>query len=341
MIREFGGKISGYFSRNIYVRADSQYEKKLQNFIRQCNSIDVYECIYTFDTFLPVFVNSCRILSPFYLDLDADITNEKEYQAIKLQAKRVVVFLNQVLYIPSTAIQIYYSGSKGFHILVAASVLGMPALYKTNLLYKNWAVHISQAYHIPAIDTKIYDRRRLIRVPNTINSKSGLYKIPISISELYESTYDTIRQLATKPRRLPKYDTTLSKRAASLFLNQTLTAERKRKNRSNTIMSVDTNEQQELMPCIMYMLENPVAKGSRNNTAVVLANSMLQAQYSFETVEEILQNWNQKNDPPLPERELQTTIQSAYNMFQNERTFGCASIKELGYCTGGCRWEEN
>lgn len=340
MIAEFGGVINRYFSRNIYVQYDNSYEQKLINFASRCQYTDVYECIYKFDTFLPMFVNTCKVIAPFYMDLDMDIQNEEDYKEIKIQAQRVIVFLTNTLYIPEASIQLFYSGNKGFHILVDSSVLGVPPLFELNQLYKYWAVHIAQAYHVSAIDTKVYDRRRLIRVPNTINGKSGLYKIPIAIHELYNSTYDSIRAMAKQSRPLPPYHNTLCRKAASVFLSASLNAAEKKTNKSKGIVSTESTEtKRELLPCIKFILQEKIEKGARNNISVVLANSLFQSHYSVEEVEELITEWNQNNEPPLPNRELRTTIMSAYSMYQNGRGFGCASIKELGCCVG-CELED-
>jgi hypothetical protein len=46
----------------------------------------------------------------------------------------------------------------------------------------------------------IYEYYGLIRVGNTWNRKSGLYKIPLSYDEFKAMSMDEIRELAKKPR---------------------------------------------------------------------------------------------------------------------------------------------
>ena len=52
---------------------------------------------------------------------------------------------------------------------------------------------------IPAgiqVDTMIYQRRGLLRIPNTINKKSNLYKISIQVDELNNLNINEIKEIA-------------------------------------------------------------------------------------------------------------------------------------------------
>jgi len=53
-----------------------------------------------------------------------------------------------------------------------------------------------------------------------------------------------------------------------------------------------------------------VGKGERNATAAKLAGHLLAANHNRAEVEQILSLWNEKNDPPLPDRELMQVITS-------------------------------
>lgn len=55
---------------------------------------------------------------------------------------------------------------------------------------------------LQTLDQNIYNPDRLWRVPNTKNTRSGLYKIPLSVGELRGATASEIIQLAKQPRPL-------------------------------------------------------------------------------------------------------------------------------------------
>ena len=58
-------------------------------------------------------------------------------------------------------------------------------------------------------------------------------------------------------------------------------------------------------------------KGNRNNSTVALANSLFQVGKEYNEVLEIISYWNAtKNEDPLDESEIRTTVQSAYNNAQ-------------------------
>ena len=64
--------------------------------------------------------------------------------------------------------------------------MGLLPKQDLNQEFKNLAIWLQQQSTSPIIDTAIYDRKRLLRIPNTINSKTGLYKVPITIQNLYD-----------------------------------------------------------------------------------------------------------------------------------------------------------
>ena len=49
---------------------------------------------------------------------------------------------------------------------------------------------------ITALDCGIYQHNRLLRLPNTINSKSGLYDIALAWEELRDYGIETIKEMA-------------------------------------------------------------------------------------------------------------------------------------------------
>lgn len=86
-------------------------------------------------------------------------------------------------------VRVYFSGAKGFHVCLSATLFGGWAP-TTNLALdlKSLARKVTEGFET---DAAIYDQNRLLRLPNTINSKSGLYKIPLEISQvLHESIED-------------------------------------------------------------------------------------------------------------------------------------------------------
>jgi|GEM_PF-2749288 len=90
---------------------------------------------------------------------------------------------------PASSIRIFFSGNKGFDI----SVEILDQQLTPNQL-KN--ICMSLAEGLTTADPVIYNATRILRLPLTKHQKSGLYKIPLSISELTDFTIDGIMELA-------------------------------------------------------------------------------------------------------------------------------------------------
>lgn len=99
--------------------------------------------------------------------------------------------------IPEDAIQVSFSGNKGYGVKVNLEDNITPKQFKeiTNHLAKG----------LNTFDTVVSDPNRIVRVTNSINAKSGLYKIPLELYELESYKSDDIKLQASKPREIPKY----------------------------------------------------------------------------------------------------------------------------------------
>ena len=76
-------------------------------------------------------------------------------------------------------LQIFFSGNKGFHLIIPAELFGIKPSKNLNKIYRKMAKSFCEKIQNKTLDLGIYDRRRLLRIPNSINSKANLYKIPL------------------------------------------------------------------------------------------------------------------------------------------------------------------
>ena len=105
----------------------------------------------------------------------------------------------------------------------------------------------------------------------------------------------------------------------------------------NTKLAKEFIQKRELLPCVQYILKNGCSKGQRNNTTVALANSLFQVGKDFDEVLEIITYWNAtKNEDPLDQAEIRTTVMSAYNNAKQNRFYGCTIFRDLDVCVKGC-----
>jgi hypothetical protein len=81
--------------------------------------------------------------------------------------------------------------------------------------------------------------------------------------------------------------------------------------------------------CVKKILMG-VPKGQRNDTAFVLTQYYAHwKNLDAEKTKELMQEWNKKNNPMLPNNELNATIESA---LRSDKKIGCTRFNELGFC---------
>ena len=99
-------------------------------------------------------------------------------------------------------ILLFFSGASGFHVFAKSRELGeMGGRTDMQKIVRAMAEKIIG--DIPHVDKAIYSGcTRLIRIPNSINSKSGLYKIPLLASEIYCMSILDIKKRAQRQRNI-------------------------------------------------------------------------------------------------------------------------------------------
>jgi len=346
-ISEFGGVQGDYFSRKYYVLHNENFGKNMKEYIRLCHGKDVYQCAYHYET---QDYETCQIIGNPYLDFDTEgIESKENWGRLVKEVKYVVNYVESSLAIPAEELQLYFSGSKGFHLIVPHECIGIQPKKDLNEDFKLFAEGIAyirngrraEAVRHGSIDLKIYDRKRLFRIPNTINAKSGRYKVPVTVSQLYSMDYTGIMEWASRPRipmfRPPHY------RAASeegyvAIINSGIEYENKKNmgQRPRKKRKVGENKPMELLPCAKKLLETGAFKGERNISCFALASSLFQTGLKIDDVYEEIDGWNQRCEEPLPDREIMTTVQSAQSSYESGMYVGCGKYRELDLCMDNC-----
>lgn len=327
---DFGGFKNGFFKREM-VHSTQQIEK----WVRYFNNKDVYlGCYYKFNQALYGY---------FYLDFDCDLKND--FSQLKEEVLIVAEALQEEFQLKPEHMQFYFSGAKGFHLLIAPYNLGFSLSPTLHEQYKQLALYYQKIS--PFVDTKIYDTRRVLRLPNSINSKTGLYKIPLTYQELLLSDYEMICQLAAQPRALishayVSFAQHLANQIHSQGILKKMNQEKQlQKNRQRKAFDKSLLNKEIIFPCIYQMLHTVHEEGERNKRLIIIASHLLQKQIPVEEAQAFLIQWNQDYlAPPLEEREVITTVQSAYYQLQQGRRYGCQAILEIGACDFNCGYHK-
>jgi len=335
---EFGGAKNGYFKRNIMLRwGDPDFFNKYNNFMNEYGRTDVYQCVYKYSS---QNIEEAKLYAPFYLDLDGSINTKKGFSKLKQDVLGVLNYFMSLGFTEND-INIFFSGSKGFHIIIDAETLGIVPATDLNALYKAWALYLYNTINIKSIDLRIYDKRRLLRIEGTINSKTGLYKIQLLPSELHKLTYDNLEKSAKNwtSALFGTHPLGINKVGAVNFYKKSQNFYRKAKKQVREEVIIP-KVKLKLLPCIDDLLQNGADKGSRNNTLVLLASAILQSGYALAETLDMMHNWNIMNNPPLSHNEVETTTRSAYSMLLSGKKYGCSAFKESGYCVdNNCKFQ--
>lgn len=328
-IVELGGVINGNFKRKVFTDLDNVDKK-----IKQIGfNGDIYQTVYRYES---KNQDESDFIAPMYFDLDID-NIEENYGKIKIDLMLVIRQLITLFKINEEDIQIYFSGSKGFHVIIDEKIFGFEKGRSLNKDLKLIALKLKTFTVNKTIDTKIYDYKRLFRVVNTINHKTGLYKVPVSLFQIRNFTYNELINYAKSQKEIFSKEYELNEYAKENFekIIEGIRADNKR--HVNIKVAKDFIKKKKMLPCVKYILQNGARKGQRNNTMVALASSLFQIENNFDEVLETIKAWNEtKCEEPLSEREVETTVSSAYRIVSSGRIYGCTTFMELDLCVKNC-----
>jgi hypothetical protein len=169
--------------------------------------VDVYHSIYWHSTDVQAYIqgNNGKLegyagpVKAMVLHFDCD---NKDHPENALNDARLLIERICTDYgVSIEDVDIWFSGCKGFSVFVHdQAVMGCPGAVDVPERIKSICCRMASG--IKSFDSSPYDRTRIWRVPNTINSKSGLYKIPLLPGELYLWNIDQIRERAKHQRSL-------------------------------------------------------------------------------------------------------------------------------------------
>ena len=257
--------------------------------------------------------------SEFLLDIDGATVDEARQKTIGL-----TILLND-LNIPYNA---YFSGT-GFHLGIPDTAFRWEGAKDLHLKVKD---ELTAKGIFEYADVSVTDKTRIIRLLNTRNSKSGLYKVYLKPAELHLHP-DEIIALAKFPRKEvppvletnPVFDVTTRKKAS-------LEISVKPKQIGRRADPVN-------YPCIQTMLEG-VSFGSRHQIALVLA-SHFRWRYPEELVNVIMEEWRQKvttKEKPFTANEMKRLVNDTYDGHGGAGyRYGCSNVHMDKHCQATCK----
>lgn len=305
---------NGKFIRNRIFK-----EREVNKFRFEYNNVGVFSTIYKYDN---RDQKTANLLADFYLDIDnADMEKAKE------DALEAIKYILHNYGIDTKFLKIYFSGKKGFHILVPSAMFDIKPCPNLNLIYRIMVEDLKKSTVNDSIDMKIYDKRRLLRLPNSVHPSTKLYKIPITYSELKSLSCEQIQSLAKEPRTIATETPRAIKMASMIFNNYKTRVNNKKPPKDfDNVIHTDGY----VPPCISYVLTNAVKEGTRNTLAAALTSFYRQCGLEEEQVKVKIGTWNRACcDPQMTSYEIQTTVRSVYS---GAYKMGCTWLSSVAPC---------
>ena len=224
---------------------------------------------------------------------------------------------------------IYFSG-RGFHVGIPDKAFRWRPSKNLHLKLKD---ELTKHGIFNYADVSVTDKTRIIRLNNTLNTKSKLWKIYLTEEEFYTLSADDIKELAVKPRGNiepvkhhcdPVFD--IMEREVK---KQTITYQKQ----------IGMNPDPANAPCISQMLEGAVY-GSRHATALRIS-AWLRWRYPEHVVRLIMEDWRQRvttEQKPFHKTEMDKIVTDCYQGHNGKGyRYGCKDNVMDKHCKTTCK----
>jgi hypothetical protein len=216
----------------------------------------------------------------------------------------------------------YFSGSKGFHIMIPSKLFGALPSEDIHKRFRSVALSLSNGIKI---DTSIYDKTRIFRLPNTINSRSNLFKIELYSFQALNLPIEEIQEIAKQPGKRLEVETEFE---TNEQLKEIYDAPLDRP----TIKKDNSSVEGVKAYLCMMKLNQGVGHGERDNVGVRVASHLKKSGLSKPMIWSALNAWNEQNSPPLQHHELERIFEQGLTQYE----FGCHDHILQSHCDKRC-----
>ena len=321
MIREFA---FSYSDRHHFF--DSSKKTSFENTPK-----DTFISLYGYDSYAIKFFEGTKSLSGF----DGSIYMPKEFLldvdgGTVENAKAKTIELLKLLKSLEVPYNIYFSG-RGFHVGIPDTAFQWEPCQNLHLKVKD---ELTKKGIYNYADSSVTDKTRIIRLNNTLNTKSRLWKIYLDEDELMNLSGLEIQALASRSRqdKLPKELIAANPVFDCLVRNV----------KKETVMyktEVGMNPDPINHPCISGMLQG-TSFGNRHAVALRIA-AWLRWRYPEHTVRLIMEDWRQRvssEDHPFNESEMSRLVTDCYKGHGGSGyRYGCMDKIMDSFCKSTCK----
>lgn len=241
-------------------------------------------------------------------------------------------------------IRTYFSGSKGFHVIVNPVILGIQPNKQLHRIFKLIATNLESQVGLQSLDSaSIYGSGRMLRMVNSIHHKSGLFKVELSHDELKGDLNELIREggIASAPRGdiYADYEIeyNLNEVAHEWYMSQVKAFEESEKLQADRVTLKDEvlAKMDGLPVCVQFILERGILKaGDRNKATMALASYFKDTGTPMDETQTELVDWVKKIPKSFtsssPSEVEASTIGCVKTVYTDDKYhFGCAFIRSL------------
>jgi KaiC/GvpD/RAD55 family RecA-like ATPase len=204
---------------------------------------------------------SIRGITDVYTDsIVFDFDSKTDLDQTKLDALTAIERLKK-FGVKESDVELYFSGNKGFTINVRLNRKITPEEARKIALDKI-------AGDLKTTDSSVYDASQIIRVPGTKHPKSGLYKVPLKISQLKKLSIDEIREYASSLDHVTEeFEWTVAEPKTDFFSVEKKIVERPKMN-----VELDLSKKPaQWKNCKWSLLQGNFDEGQRHNALMVIA----------------------------------------------------------------------
>jgi len=313
---------------------------------------DLYQSLYYYDNAALAYFKSNKNsikgyrgkVSTPYITFDID---SKDLEVSKRNTIILIDWLKEQGLYNEYAAKIAFSGSKGFHLTLNTAYEFTPKELKSLCLYVSSQVPFVEEAGFQRVDPSIYNTNRQFRVVNTINPKSGLYKIEMVESELRNCTMDTIKEAASKPQKTYPFESKIDdKPIRAILLQLKEDSKNKYETPKSDVIKTFIGANIKRKRCIEIIQEGEMQDGESNSGLLRLASHYRRLGYTEEQCREQLvkaaearklkyPNTNEIEDEKLDQEILSSVYSTEGYIFTCEDWF----LKKK--CQGACEFNNS
>jgi energy-coupling factor transporter ATP-binding protein EcfA2 len=309
--------------------------EEIPNIIEQYgNDMPLYRSVYTYpETALSKIGADSSVKNYFgdrgieYIPIDIDKGKDTDEETIR-RTLAICMMLEQKYKIDETNYTIWFSGS-GFHIDLSAKLFNIPDSPDLPYIVKTTMTALLGK----DIDPSIYSRTGLYRLGYSLNTKTGLHKVKITLKDLMTENINHIKSIATaKPAKLDFIDyedymgvDNGNGELASLVC----------KNVPHIKAFEKILEPINIVTCVQTLYNNGPERGNRNMAIMRIASHFKRSGIPSDATKAALLDWNNRS---LDENLVIEHIENVYN---RNYKYGCEDpiLKKL--CNTRCTYYKN